>query len=187
MSMSVHMPVVPTQQVFRQLLMSMSHPGRLYAVDCVEFETLLQAVTRTLFDHEVSFHTLHDTDGWGELIFADTKAKKESLQAADYVIVNGHSSGGAVYDVKPAEPEFPDTSATVIYVMDAPLECECSVELSGPGIRQTCTPEMNVLAKEEWQALMEINSEYPLGIDVICLVEGRGVLSVPRSSRITIG
>jgi alpha-D-ribose 1-methylphosphonate 5-triphosphate synthase subunit PhnH len=184
------MPVIPTQAIYRQLLQSMSHPGRLFDMPLQSWDSLLCAVCETLFDHEVSYCVLSDNGrSIEEDIFNLTKAERAPLEKADYIIVNGNGSKKNIENAKVGIPSFPDQGATVVYLIDNAAENAVkkeTVQLSGPGIKKECSPDLGALTLDEWKVLKSLNSEYPLGVDVICLVGGSQVMSIPRSTRIRI-
>lgn len=188
--MQIHTPVVPTQVIYRQLLQAMSHPGRVYQVPLKEWGSLLLAVSETLLDHEVSYCVLPEEDStWSHDIFAVTKARQVPLSEADYIIIKGHESHGALEQAKLGVPPFPDQGATVIYVMESVLsEAEAlSPMLSGPGLAHSEMPQVNPLTVAEWRLLRDLNAEYPLGVDTICLIGQNQVMCIPRSTQIKMG
>ncbi len=191
--MSIHTPVVPTQGIYRALLHAMSHPARLSPAPVDKSKSLLLAVSTTLLDHEVSFCVLPSNESkrshtWDEEIFCLTKAKITAVKSADYIIIDGHHSRGIIDDAKSGTPDFPDQSATLIYVMDTPLDLAITNEtapiLSGPGIASSMHPEVNPITTNEWKKIALKNAEFPLGVDVICLIGNNSVLSIPRSTKI---
>lgn len=187
--MQVHTPVVPTQAIYRQVLQAMSHPGKLYSLPLREWSCSMLALCETLLDHEVSYCVTASGDSsWETDIFALTKACMAKLEDADYIIVKGHTSNGALSRVRRGDPAFPDQGATIIYVMESPLPAAegCGPILSGPGLAKATASEVNPLAENEWRALREVNSEYPLGVDVICLLGCEQVMCIPRSTEIKV-
>jgi alpha-D-ribose 1-methylphosphonate 5-triphosphate synthase subunit PhnH len=187
--MQVHTPVVPTQSVYRQLLQAMSHPGRLYTLPLREWSCPLLAVCETLLDHEVSFCVLPGADAsWEADIFALTKARVAALHEADYLVIPGSSSDGAITEANLGDLAFPDRGATFMYVMDGPLPESTGTGpmLSGPGLARESHPDVNPLDAEEWRQLKALNDDYPLGVDALCLIGETQVLAIPRSTRIKV-
>ncbi len=189
--MRIFAPVVPTQTIYRQLLQAMSRPGRLCSMPAGEYwPSARLSVAETLLDHEVGFHILGGPDAqyWTDEIFAATKADRRNLPEADYIFLSGPDSGGRVREAKRGEPEYPDRSATLIYVLPAAEGQRSSpVRLRGPGICGEIAPEFDPLPESEWRLLSELNSEFPLGVDSLFLLGDCQVMGLPRSTRIRIG
>ena len=183
------------QRCFRVLLKAMSHPGRAYplAAETMEFhQDPLVAISRSLLDHEVGFHFLNETEHTSleRTIFETTKAQRQSLQSADYIMVVGSDSNGAVKYAKRGDMAYPDQGATIIYAVDDFLETDTSshIMLSGPGINpnQPHRPQINALSLDEWRCLQLINRDYPRGIDCIVVTSQKDVMCIPRSTRIRV-
>lgn len=189
--MTVHTEAVPTQGVYRQLLQAMSHPGRLHTLPAHPWPDSRLAVCATLFDHEVSYCVTGPAApaAWDKAIFAATKARRVPVAEADFIVLAGHESAGALTAAKRGTPAFPDQGATLLYCMAAPLEpgVEATPLLSGPGMARRSYPEVNPLTGAEWSCLRQVNSDYPLGVDVICLLGPDRVLCLPRSTHIEMG
>lgn len=187
--MQIHTPFVPTQRIYRQLLKAMSHPGRVFPISLTEWDSLLLAVGETLLDHEVSFCVLSDAPPeWEREIFALTKAQIAPVQEADYLIVKGNDSHGTIRQAKLGVPFFPDQGATVLYVSNVARDdlVDFAPLLSGPGLEEASKPDLNPLSQAEWELLHELNSEYPLGVDAICLIGNCQVMCIPRSTKIRL-
>lgn len=183
--MALHGDVVPTQGVFRALLRAMSRPGTTETLPRDGWDSSLAAVCETLLDHEVSFCAVGEAAPWSEAVFAATKSPRADVEEADFVVVSGGDSNGAAARAKRGEPEYPDLGATVVYVIDRiPTDAGAGPMLSGPGIDGARRPDVNPLSAAEWSLLREINDEYPLGVDAVCLVGPADALCVPRSTRI---
>jgi alpha-D-ribose 1-methylphosphonate 5-triphosphate synthase subunit PhnH len=189
--MATHEQVVPTQRIFQALLNAMSHPGRVYPLFYNGiWTTSWLAVADTLLDHEVSFAVLGEqsADDVAAEVHSATKARMTDPAVADYIFVLGSNSQGAVYKCRHGTPEYPDRSATFIYVLvhDQKPTVE-GITLSGPGIFETISPQINQLDPGELESIRNVNQEYPLGVDCIFLNEADQVMCIPRTTKIKIG
>jgi alpha-D-ribose 1-methylphosphonate 5-triphosphate synthase subunit PhnH len=189
--MAIHGQAIPTQRIFRVLLNAMSHPGRSYHLPFKGYwPTPWLAVADTLLDHEVSFAVLGEkhTDDVAAEILTATKARAVDPTVADYIVVLGSNSQGAIYKSKHGTLEYPDWNATFIYVLyNAKTPPIYGVRLSGPGISEPISPQMNGLDPRELEDIRTVNKEYPSGIDCIFLDEEDHVMCIPRSTNIKIG
>ncbi|MGA7576556.1 MAG: phosphonate C-P lyase system protein PhnH [Desulfobaccales bacterium] len=179
-----------TQRTFRVLLQAMSHPGAILALPECGLEFGWQMLLPTLLDQEVTFAVLgNDRPRWEREIRQLTGCPPAGVSVADFLIVPEGDSHGELVQAKRGTLEYPDTGATVIYLVET-LEAEARAELGpvcrGPGIRDQITPGIKGLGIREFLYLQEINREFPLGIDTIFLDRGNRLMCLPRSSRIEV-
>jgi hypothetical protein len=102
----------------------------------------------------------------------------------------GGSRGGARL-AKRGAPESPEDGATLVYCLESQPAVVCDrlrVRLAGPGIpgRDGIAPEMDGIPIEEFQALMAVNADYPLGVDAFFVRPSGEVMGLPRSTRILV-
>ncbi len=173
-----------TQENFRVLLDSMSHPGRI-----LKLPDDFPAVLYTLLDHEVSFTVIGPgaSEEFIHRIYQMTKSPYSGIDEADYVVVCGGSSGDMLAHVRRGELEFPDRGATVFYeVGELGGNQGSKIQLMGPGVIDLI--ELNVFGidNNDLSMINEINTEYPLGIDIIFIDRSMNIASIPRSSRISL-
>jgi alpha-D-ribose 1-methylphosphonate 5-triphosphate synthase subunit PhnH len=178
-----------TLETFRALMKSMANPGTLvkpgpqsrYGID---------AVCSALLDHEVGFSVIgpgaHD-----ELIgriYEETKSEYKRSDLADYVIVAGGSSSGGIRSLRRGTLEFPDSSATVIYmVRELGSAGGLKLNLKGPGIKTEMDLVIDGVNIKDIMDIREMNSEFPLGIDIVFIDDSGIVCSIPRSASIGLG
>ena len=185
-----------SQKNYRSLLQAMSRPGRvvrLEALDVVSPFAAAMAVAECLLDSEVSL-CVSGNGGAQALqmsIVGATGARLESQQAADFVFFSGVSSRGGACLAKRGCSEFPEEGATLVYCMDsllAGVSERFRVRLIGPGIPGSSgiVPEMRGVPVEEFQELMEVNADYPLGVDAIFIRPNGELMALPRSTRIHV-
>lgn len=163
-------------------MQAMSGPGQVLNADCSE-KNLVQLLCETLLDHEVGLAVV------GKQV--DTKMIKEitlstgcfctSVHKADYIMVAGGSSGGALRDACKGTLEYPDQGATVIYPVQSLGRGCVSLVLKGPGIKDTCEVQLEGADMSELELAAELSSEFPLGLDLI-FADKSSLMAIPRST-----
>ena len=184
------------QKNFRSLLTAMSRPGRVFRLEAVGAVSPLaaaMAVGQCLLDPEVS---LCVTGNGGSLalqaaLVGGTQARVESLETADFIFVCGVQSQGNVRLAKRGRLESPEEGATLVYCMDSQPACASDrfrIRLTGPGIAEQAgiAPEMRGVLVDEFKELMEVNADYPLGVDAVFLRPNGELMALPRSTRIHV-
>ncbi|MBU2512783.1 phosphonate C-P lyase system protein PhnH [bacterium] len=188
--------VYPTQKVFRVIVEAMSHPGVVYQLPTFQethlWSTSLLAVAHTLLDHEVTFVYLGDEIFRIKEIFEATKSRQVALNEAHYIIIEGNRSNGRICEANCGSSTYPDRGATIIYILsenDDGSQCfnSSKIILKGPGIKESISPQMIGLNRDELVNIRDLNSEYPLGVDCIFLRGSSQVMCIPRSTRINLG
>ncbi len=173
-----------TQENFRVLLDSMAHPGRI-----LKLPDDFPAVLYTLLDHEVTFTVIGPgaNEEFIHRIYQMTKSTYVGIDEADYVVVKGGSSGGMLAHIRRGELEFPDRGAAVFYEIDE-LGGKMGgiIELRGPGVKDSIELNVYGIDNSDLSIINQINSEYPLGIDIIFIDRSMNIASIPRSSRISL-
>ena len=184
------------QKNYRSLLQAMSRPGRVFRLDAlcaVSSFAAAMAIGECLLDPEVSL-CLIGNGGVSTLqavLVGATQVRTESLKTADFIFVCGVRSRGGVRLAKRGRLEFPEEGATFVYCMDslpAGASDRFRVRLTGPGItgKGGIAPEMRGVPVEEFQELMAVNADYPLGVDAFFVRPNGEVMALPRSTRIQV-
>lgn len=176
------------QSIFRTLLDALSSPGRrLPLPGHVLQRTRVPAarVLDVLFDQETSFAVAGpDAHGLTEELRLATGARPVAVPEADFLVVLGPWTDGALRSVRRGRPENPEEGATVFYLLDrgGGVPPSGSFTLRGPGIKpgHEQAPEMPGLFREELRLLGEVNGAFPLGVDAFFL-DRESVMAVPRS------
>ena len=179
-----------TQAIYRDLLAVMSRPGtvRKLTGDISEISPHgLVAVAATLMDQEVSFAVLDDDD-LSAALRQKTDARTVAVPEADFVFVVGGRSEGLIADAQRGTHMYPDSGATVLYLVEylAEQSSESTVDLTGPGIADVNSPLIRGLDVDELELLGTINQDYPQGIDIILVDRDNRVMALPRSTQVTI-
>jgi len=174
--------------VFRALLQAMARPGTVHSmtesVDCRD--DALELLARALLDSEASIGVLVGADGEDDLArrMADASGCRFSDPGqADFALVAGGSSEGRIGLLRAGDPDFPDESATLVYLVDEVDEDGGAIAWEGPGIFGYRLPRVTGIADDEWIALRKANAAYPVGFDALFVDRAGRVLALPRSVR----
>ena len=195
---------------FRVILQGMSHPGKIYPLSGLPTPSsdtgtssrrypgktsLLSNLSGAgsavieilgcLMDNEVNFAIIGDND-METVIARHTESRPVSAEDADYIIVRNGTTRGKLAGFKRGSLEYPDTGATILYLVEALSEARGEIVLSGPGVNGTVSLRITGLDPSELQLLMEVNREFPLGVDAMFLDQGGNIACIPRSSRIGV-
>jgi len=153
-----------TQRGFRALLAAMAEPGTVHRA-----EPGLPLVLATLVDHEVRLAEVGDPQ-WTD---------------ADFVLVRGGDSGGALDGARRGTQLDPAQGATAIYEVDAVGDGPLALTLTGPGVGpRPRTLYLSGLAGSEVEAIRRTRAEYPLGVDVIFVDRTGRCAALPRSTTV---
>ncbi len=172
--------------IFRIILKGMSHPGKVYRLPVFTGgEHSVADLLGCLMDNEVSFAVIDDRD-LETVLARHTNSSQVSSEDADYIIVRNGTTRGKLAGFKRGSLEYPDTGATIVYLVDDLSEGKGGIVLSGPGVKGTVFLRITGIDPGELQLLSEINSEFPLGVDAIFLDRGWNIACIPRSSRIGV-
>ena len=183
------------QKNYRSLLQAMSRPGRVFRLDAlgaVSSFAAAMAIGECLLDPEVSLCVIGNGGVTLQAVLVGaTQVRTESLKTADFIFVCGVRSQGGVRLAKRGRLEFPEEGATLVYCMDslpAGASDRFRVRLTGPGItgQGGIAPEMRGVPVEEFQELMAVNTDYPLGVDAFFVRPNGELMALPRSTRIQV-
>lgn len=184
------------QKNYRVLLDAMSRPGRLTRLAAIDenapFAAAL-AIGHCLLDHEVSLCTMgHHSTQLQATLTAATRVRIEALETADFLFISGAWSRNCVNQVKRGHLTSPEEGATVVYCLDnsgpSAAEQRLRIRLTGPGIASAngIIPEMSGIALMEFETLMVVNADYPLGVDAFFVRPNGELMALPRSTRIQV-
>jgi len=138
-------------------------------------------------DNEVTCHVPDDTPGGlSRDIFRATGSGSADVPAADFLIFPQGASRGTLAAARRGTLEYPDSGATVIYLVEKLEETGGETALQGPGINGTVRPLISGLAEAELGLLHEANAEFPLGLDALFLDKHGRIMCIPRSTRIGV-
>lgn len=181
-----------TQQTFRKVLEALSFPGKINVIDeCPSDMSPLVSQTAliclTLLDSEVTFHVAEESNLISNTVHAYTGSHRTVADNADFIILPLLTSNEEVLyklnSAKIGDLVRPHKSATIIFEVES-LTCGHQYVLKGPGIKGAiginCSVNPEIIKKRN-----EINSEYPLGIDMILIDIQGNVVGLPRTTQIS--
>ena len=173
---------------FRVLLQAMSRPGEIFQLEegSPGRERTLLRLLDSLLDPQVGFALFEPEPQLEEKLRQQCGVRPAPIEEADFLIAPRGSSDGQLQRAKRGRLEFPDEGATLIFAIEDLCEAgdDSSPCLSGPGIKESIRPRIVGLDRRDLQALAEINQNYPLGIDAICVDRAGKLMCIPRSTRI---
>jgi alpha-D-ribose 1-methylphosphonate 5-triphosphate synthase subunit PhnH len=173
----------------------MCHPGEIQTLPNPHAEDqpphpLLQ-VAGAILDHEVTHYVIDGVQENSMLeqgIQHDTKSLCGLPEQADFIFIPDGNSNGHILKARRGSPEYPDTSATIVYgvrSLTAHTDGQPLGYMKGPGIRErVALPPITGLDRAEILQLIEVNKNYPLGVDAIFVDKKGKVLAIPRSTSI---
>ncbi len=123
-----------------------------------------------------------------ERLLGTTGARTAPVEEANFALVPGGDSDGAMLDLRRGTLEAPETGATAIYGVKRLDEYgPQTLTLSGPGASGSRTLGVEGLSREELEAIRESRAYYPLGVDAYLVDEAGSLVGLPRSTRIERG
>ncbi len=194
------------QDVYRRLLDAMARPGKINDLGPVREKIPPEAalapglavMALTLLDGEVSFAVLSQAPEAAERYLKwSTRSRPAPLTEADYIFVDKHLNAGEtaalLQGAKRGTLLRPDQSATLFLAVTrlaAPGEGvpgTIHLRLKGPGIPGE-RPGAVVGLPRLWIAgRCQVNSEYPLGIDMVLVDSAGRIMALPRTTTVEEG
>jgi len=184
--------VVDAQLAFRALLRATARPGEPFELR-VAGRTPAEAALLALFVCEVTYAVVGERGGetpLARLLAERTGARTAPVPIADFLVVLGGSSRGALLVAKRGSLEEPSEGATAVYVVgrlatgEPTFGASLGLLLSGPGVQTESALFVEGLARSEAQAIVQSRADYPLGVDVYLVDEEGLVVGLPRSTRV---
>jgi alpha-D-ribose 1-methylphosphonate 5-triphosphate synthase subunit PhnH len=178
--------IIRDHLTFRVILQAMSHPGKMYPLP--EFPgnaPVAVELLGCLMDNETSFAVLGDPDLETALVL-HTGSRAVSPETADFILVARGIVGEKTADLRRGSLEYPDSGATIVYLVAGLSEENGDITVSGPGVDGTVSLRIDGLSLNELMRLKEMNNEFPLGVDAVFLDARGRICCIPRSSRIGV-
>lgn len=183
-------PVHDAQNVFRQILEAMSHPGLIVSADGPPetpsaMGSAMVALALALFDR--------DTPVWLDATLAEEACVADYLRfhcgcpivqrpdAAAFALVGAIGSLPRLERFSPGTAAYPEGGATVIVEVPR-LTGGPAVVLTGPGIRTTRDFDPVGLPDWFWDGWTVNRAGFPLGVDMI-FTSGEELCALPRSTK----
>jgi alpha-D-ribose 1-methylphosphonate 5-triphosphate synthase subunit PhnH len=184
--------IFDAQAHYRLLLDSMARPGKINVMPSLELTTPQgihaagALVGFALLNSDVSFYVDGPSaEDVSLYLLVNTSARPAEAEAADYVYLNGTASAEILYRLKTGTLPYPESSATVIAaVEELGGETGLVLTLSGPGVDGERQLSVAGLDTSLLEALVTINAEFPLGIDLVLTDPAGRIACIPRSSRV---
>lgn len=169
---------VRTNAVFEELMWAIARPGIERRLPAAGFN----AVAESLIDRECSFHA--ETDRALSDLITLTGSKPAAIDKADYVFapIDAETGVAALAALKIGSLSYPDEAATLFAT--ARFGSGQALRLSGPGVRDTLTIEVDGIHPSFW-SMRAKSLRYPLGWDLF-LLDGDRLIGIPRSTKIEV-
>ncbi len=178
--------IIREHLTFRVLLQAMSHPGRVYPLPDFPLDSQVAVeFLGSIMDSEVGFAVIGDSE-LEKAIGHRTGSRRVSPGEADFLVVGNGSGSGELAGVKRGSLEYPDSGATILYLVEELRAGNGDIILSGPGIDGTASLQIKGLPAGEAHRLQMVNSEFPLGVDAVFLDGNGRIACIPRSSQIGV-
>jgi alpha-D-ribose 1-methylphosphonate 5-triphosphate synthase subunit PhnH len=189
-------PVHDAQRVFRAVLEAMSRPGRIHnlpaaVLDPLETPSLGRATTAvllTLLDAEtrVWLHpSLRSDAARAYLQFHTGVQSMDEAAHAGFAVIEADHATPSLWRALPCGSDaVPQDGATLIVEVPS-LGQGLELSLGGPGVASVQTLRVGGLHAGFWQARRELESAFPLGIELI-LTCGDRIVALPRSTRVSL-
>jgi alpha-D-ribose 1-methylphosphonate 5-triphosphate synthase subunit PhnH len=190
--------IFDSQKHYRTLLDCTARPGSIGQLDDVQLtvpaslhrSTALIALA--LFTGDISFYLAGADEQTSEFVQRQTAARPAAGEEADFLILCESSLLASVPKVRVGALAYPDLAATVIVQVEAispaPISRALRLTCKGPGIETETVVFVSGISAAFLAMRAELNSEYPMGIDVFLtcdsLSAGPCVVSLPRTTRV---
>jgi alpha-D-ribose 1-methylphosphonate 5-triphosphate synthase subunit PhnH len=180
--------IIKDHYTFRLLLQAMARPGSVLRVmEPSEHEHPALRLLSCITDNEVGICSVGaEAQEIGTALCRHQGCRMTGIQDADFIIVSGGTSLGKLTAARPGTLEYPDSGATILYLIERIAHSGGTVVLSGPGIRETATPAFTGLDPAELLQLQTLNSAFPLGVDTIFVDREGQCTCIPRSTVIQV-
>ena len=189
--------VFDAQEQFRLILDSMSRPGKINVLPDMDIEPPAglnkggALIAFALLNTDVTFyaHGKNDEEITG-YIALNTTAGPVSVHEADFIFINGLHGAVVISEAKVGNLLYPEESATFVIDVDAishqPIDGALLLKLKGPGIKNEERVYIKGIHADLIEAVTELNTEFPLGIDMILTDVQNNLLCIPRSNQFVV-
>lgn len=187
-----------TQAIYRKLLDGMARPGKINfiapiisSVEQVEdFPPALLGLAYTLVDREASFTVLsNQKEEIEKHIHWKTLSPAVAVTEAEYVFIDQALEKEAIEQVmgslRTGTLENPHESTTLLLAVESFSEEAVTgqkLTLRGPGIQHSHEIHVTGFSIDWLVERKRINSEFPIGIDMILVSRAGEVLAIPRTT-----
>ncbi len=188
--------VFDAQVHFRILLDAMAHPGKLFSFEEIEIERIpgipngVFYIAFALLNSDVRFAFLGESSlSATEMITQNTSSLKGNPELVDFVFFSGNMEASFIQDCKKGNLSYPEEGASLVVYLDKLstqfLSGSLEIILTGPGIEKENRVYLQGLNIKTLEMLKEINSEFPLGLDIYLVDQNDQFIAIPRSAVLT--
>lgn len=179
------------QKAFRELLNATANPGTVksIAVQAEKFGEVYAPLTVlgcTLLDNEEIMYVEKNPRLAAELHDL-TLCREGELEQADYIFLSSQMNYGSMEEImknaKKGTYKDPQNSATIIILCDE-MKGDVEMNLKGPGIKGIKTVCVQQYIKTILMIRQSLQTEYPLGIDLVFVTPGGDLMGIPRLCKI---
>ncbi len=192
--------VFDAQMHFRSLLDAMARPGKIVTLQAIDIAvpTGMNRATAyaclALLNGDTSYFLTKGSNRIEEYLSVNTGCLPSELGEADFVLAQGSDDPDFVRFVKEGILTYPETGSSIIVevelVDDSLADDALQIRLTGPGVRNERMIWVKGLEASWIDALMEKNSEFPLGVDTYLSFSDETdepcICCLPRSTKIEI-
>lgn len=184
------------QKIYRKLLDSMSKPGTINNIEknieSLEiYSTLpkeMMALAYTLLNIESKFYI--DNKDEEKYIKLHTFAQEKSIEKAEFILIDSEKyDENKILEIMDKTSvgslENPHLGATLIFQVKE-IKNEDEYILKGPGIKEKAFLYIDGLSKKILKKREEMNSEFPLGIDLILIDKLGNITCLPRTTKLEV-
>lgn len=181
-------PVRQSQQVFRQILDAMAHPGSTLKVADLPLAApglspAATAVCLALADFETPLWLDEKVSKAREyLIFHCNSPITAEARHAAFAVIGDASKLPGFETFHNGSDEYPETSATLIIEVNR-LGNGTGRTLTGPGIKDSTTLEVEGVGDNFWEQVKANHALFPRGVDLIFTC-GEQIAALPRSTQV---
>ncbi len=172
--------------VFRVFLRTIANPGIVETLPPSPLHPLL-LLLGSIYDRENTFAVVGDEDGspWRTRIATWTGSREAPIEVADFVVYPSGQSNETVLKVRRGSHLSPEQGVTMFFLVSR-IVTHGNIRLRGPGIPTTRTISVMGMDYREFFHLQQVNQEYPLGVETVCVDHDGTIVAIPRSTRIEI-
>lgn len=194
--------VYDSQKNFRILMDSMSRPGEVFKLCSnnfinapIGFNSNFLTILKTLGDNTVSFNLANmKNEEIQKYIEVNTGMNAANLSDADYVLFKGWEFDEGILELNLGSFEFPEKGATAIIETENILRGEfresfrskVEITMRGAGIEDRNIVSICGLDKRYIEELENINSMFPIGVDVIFIDSEGNLTCLCRTTKLEV-
>jgi alpha-D-ribose 1-methylphosphonate 5-triphosphate synthase subunit PhnH len=186
------LPALASQQVFRQALDAMAHPGRIIEVPCEAdlpdgVAPAAGALLLSLLDTDTSLWLSAGLEHAKDYFRFHTGCTSARLPSdGSFLLSSSAQALPRLETLSQGSAEYPDRSASVILQvshLQSRAGHACGWRLAGPGVQHELWLEVDGPGEDFLEQWACNTARFPRGVDVF-LVCGRQMVGLPRTTRL---